>query len=47
MKLTVNDIKNFPILEKLELIAGKGGLNKPVVHCGSLDYEYDKDVASK
>ena len=47
MKLTVNDIKNFPILEKLELIAGKGGLNKPVVHCGILDYEYDKDVSSK
>lgn len=47
MKLTVQDISNFPILEKLTLIAGKGGLKKPVIHCGILDYEYDKDVSSK
>ncbi len=47
MKLTVQDISSFPILEKMQLIAGKGGLKKPVVHCGILDYEYDKDVSSK
>ncbi len=47
MKLTVQDISNFPILDKLQLVAGKGGLKKPVIHCGILDYEYDKDVSSK
>lgn len=47
MKLTVQDIYNFPILEKVQLVAGKGGLKKPVIHCGILDYEYDKDVSSK
>ena len=47
MKLTVQDIYNFPILEKMQLIAGKGGLKKAVIHCGILDYEYDKDVSSK
>lgn len=47
MKLTVQDIANFPILEKMTIIAGEGGLKKTVIHCGILDYEYDKDVASK
>lgn len=47
MKLTVQDIFNFPELEKLTLIAGSGGLKKEVVHCGILDYEYDKDLTSK
>ena len=47
MILTVQDISNFPILDKLHLVAGKGGLKNPVTHCGILDYEYDKDVSSK
>ncbi|HZK72293.1 MAG TPA: PucR family transcriptional regulator [Clostridia bacterium] len=47
MKLYVQDIYNFPELSKLTLIAGEGGLKKEVKHCGILDYEYDKDVASK
>ena len=47
MKLTVRDISNFPELSKLTLIAGRGGLKKTITHCGILDYEYDKDVASK
>ena len=47
MKLTVQDIANFSILDKATLIAGQGGLIKPVLHCGILDYEYDKDVSSK
>lgn len=47
MKLHVQDIYNFPELSKLALIAGGGGLKKEVKHCGILDYEYDKDVASK
>lgn len=47
MKLTVRDVSNFPELSKLTLIAGRGGLKKAITHCGILDYEYDKDVASK
>ena len=47
MRLTIQDITNFPILDKLHLVAGKGGLKNPVTHCGILDYEYDKDVSSK
>lgn len=47
MKLTVQDIYNFPELDKLTLIAGHGGLKNQVTHCGILDYEYDKDVSSK
>lgn len=47
MKLYVQDIYNFPELNKLTLIAGEGGLKKEVKHCGILDYEYDKDVSSK
>lgn len=47
MKLTVQDISNFPQLAKLELVAGRGGLKKHVNHCGILDYEYDKDVSKK
>ena len=31
----------------MRLIAGRGGLDKQVVHCGILDYEYDRDLASK
>ena len=37
MKLTVKDICSFPQLEKMRLIAGRGGLDKQVVHCGILD----------
>lgn len=47
MKLTVQDIFNFPELSKLTLVAGRGGLKKEVAHCGILDYEYDKDVSNK
>ena len=47
MKLTINDICNFPELNKLVLIAGAGGLNNEVEHCGILDYEFDKDVMNK
>ncbi|MBR5517244.1 MAG: PucR family transcriptional regulator [Firmicutes bacterium] len=47
MKLTIEDIIKFPMLDKLQLVAGHGGLKKAVSHCGILDYEYDKDVSSK
>lgn len=47
MKLYVQDICNFPELNKMTLIAGEGGLKKEVKHCGILDYEYDRDVANK
>ena len=47
MKLTIEDIIKFPMLDKLQLVAGHGGLKKGVSHCGILDYEYDKDVSNK
>ncbi len=47
MKLTVYDLKSFPQLKKMELIAGSGGLGKEITHCGILDYEYDKDLSRK
>ncbi len=47
MKLTINDVRNFPQLKKMTLIAGEGGLNREVTHCGILDYEYDKDLSHK
>ena len=47
MKLTINDVRNFPQLKKMTLIAGEGGLNREVTHCGILDYEYDKNLSHK
>lgn len=47
MKLTVGNIYAFPMLNKLTLIAGEGGLGKEVVHCGILDYECDKSMSNK
>lgn len=47
MKLTVQDIFNFTELNKLTLVAGRGGLKNKVSHCGILDYEYDRDVSNK
>ncbi len=40
MKVTVEDISNFPEFADLKLIAGRGGLNKAVEKCGILDYEF-------
>ena len=47
MKVTVEDISNFPEFADLKLIAGRGGLNKPVEKCGILDYEFVEGVREK
>ena len=47
MKVTVEDISNFPEFADLKLIAGRGGLNKPVERCGILDYEFVEGVREK
>lgn len=47
MKVTVEDICNFPEFSNLKLVAGKGGLNNPVDRCGILDYEFVDGVREK
>lgn len=47
MRLTVEDICNFPELKGLKLIAGKGGSNNIVERCGILDYEFVDSVKDK
>mgnify|MGYP006992088133 CR=1 FL=1 len=40
MKVTVEDICNFPEFTNLKVIAGRGGLINPIERCGILDYEF-------
>lgn len=47
MKVTVEDICNFPEFANLKLIAGRGGLNNAVERCGILDYEFVDGVREK
>ena len=47
MKVTVEDICNFPEFTNLKVIAGKGGLNNPIERCGILDYEFVDGVKNK
>ena len=47
MKLTVENIYNFPELKGIHLVAGSSGLNREVAACGILDYELDKSVSDK
>ena len=47
MKVTVEDISNFPEFSSLKLIAGRDGLNKVVEKCGILDYEFVDGVREK
>ncbi len=47
MKVTVEDICNFPELPGLKVIAGKGGLNNSVERCGILDYEFVDGIKNK
>lgn len=47
MKVTVEDISNFPEFADLKLIAGRGGLNRAVEKCGILDYEFVEGVREK
>lgn len=47
MKVTVEDICNFPEFTNLKLVAGRGGLNNAVDRCGILDYEFVDGVREK
>ena len=47
MKVTVEDVCNFPEFTNLKLIAGTGGLNNDVECCGILDYEFVDGVREK
>lgn len=47
MKVTVEDICNFPEFTNLRVVAGRGGLNNPVERCGILDYEFVDGVKNK
>ena len=44
MALTVNDILELPCGQKMTLLAGGGGLGRPVVTVEIADYEFDPDV---
>ena len=44
MAMTVKDIMDLPSVQKMELLAGKGGLNRPVVSAEIADYEFAADV---
>ncbi len=44
MALTVKDILELPYGQKMTLVAGGGGLNRPVVTVEIADYEFDPDV---
>ena len=44
MALTVKDILELPCGQKMTLIAGRGGLDRPVVTVEIADYEFDPDV---
>ncbi|MBR5517057.1 MAG: PucR family transcriptional regulator [Firmicutes bacterium] len=47
MRVTVEDICNFPEFSSLRVIAGRGGLNNVVERCGVLDYEFVDGVKDK
>ena len=47
MKLTVEDVCNFPEFPDLRVIAGKGGLNNVIDRCGILDYEFVDGIKEK
>ena len=44
MALTVKDILELPCGQKMTLLAGSGGLTRPVVTVEIADYEFDPDV---
>lgn len=44
MSLTVKEIKELPVAESFQLIAGASGLNQPIEHVNLLDFEYDAYV---
>jgi len=47
MDVTILDLMNFKKLDGMKLIAGKNGLNKRVLDCGILDYEFDSNLKDK
>ena len=47
MRITVEDICNFPEFSNLRIIAGRGGLDNVVERCGILDYEFVDGVKDK
>jgi len=44
MSLTVKEIKELPVAESFQLIAGASGLHQPIEHVNLLDFEYDNYV---
>ena len=44
MALTVRDILELPSGQKMTILAGEKGLDRPVVTCEIADYEFDPDV---
>ena len=44
MALTVRDVLDLPCGQKMNLIAGKNGLDRTVVTVEIADYEFDPDV---
>lgn len=47
MNITVNDLLKLNYFRNLKLIAGKKGLDKTVIDCGILDYEFDHSLKGK
>ena len=47
MRITVEDICNFPEFSNLRIIAGRGGLDNVVERCRILDYEFVDGVKDK
>jgi len=47
MKITMADIIHFQYFAGMKLIAGEGGLDRAIINCGILDYEYDTILKNK
>lgn len=47
MEIRVKDFLCFDYFKSLRLLAGEGGLSKPVSGCGVLDYELDQSFNEK
>ena len=47
MEIRVQDFLCFDYFQSLRLLAGEGGLSKPVTGCGILDYELDQSLNEK
>ena len=44
MKLTVKDLFDIPLLKNFKLVAGEGGLSRPVEQPDILDFEFVQGV---